>query len=211
MMEKVKEFIGEMMEKEYEYEEGEEWIQTYSGRRFTPLKPNVDAIVIQDIAHALSMQCRFSGHIREFYSVAQHSVLVSYFCDREDAIWGLLHDATEAYLVDIPRPLKVSGKFEKYVEYERVMQGAISKKFGIGKEEPESVKEADRRMCITEAAQFLKLREDWGRVDERYPIRIEALGHKEAKELFIKRYLELTGNMEAYKYYKYYDGGYERE
>jgi len=64
----------------------EAWIQTYSGRRFNPTRPHIDAIVIQDIAHSLSMQCRFSGHCKKFYSVAQHSVLVSYLCNQEDAL-----------------------------------------------------------------------------------------------------------------------------
>src|ERR1700727_175318 len=61
------------------------WLKTHSGRRFCPTNPNPDSIVIQDIAHALSMICRFGGHSSRFYSVGQHSVLVSYICDRKDA------------------------------------------------------------------------------------------------------------------------------
>src|ERR1035437_8999101 len=59
-----------------DFDEDQAWIQTYSGRRFCPLSPNPDAIVLQDIAHSLAMQCRFNGHCKKFYSVAQHSVYV---------------------------------------------------------------------------------------------------------------------------------------
>lgn len=81
-------------------------IVTFTGRVIEPLNPDPAEIDILDIAHALSNQCRFTGHTNEFYSVAQHSVLVSRHCAPEDALWGLLHDASEAYLADIPRPVK---------------------------------------------------------------------------------------------------------
>ena len=82
---------------------------TTSPRRWAG--PNPDDIRIEDIAHALSNQCRFAGHAREFYSVAEHSVHVSQLCLPEHALWGLLHDASEAYLVDLPRPLKLLPEF----------------------------------------------------------------------------------------------------
>ena len=138
------------------------WIQTHSGRRFNPIKPNPDAIVIQDIAHALSMQCRFSGHCKDFYSVAQHSVLVSYICDSQDALWGLMHDASEAYLVDVPRPLKRSGKFQAYLDFEEVMTQAICRRFGLPFKEPPSVKRADTILLATEARDLMSpLHPDW--------------------------------------------------
>ena len=70
-------------------------IGTYTGGTFDILNPRVEDVRIEDIAHALSQQCRFTGHTRLFYSVAQHSFLASYLCDSVDALWGLLHDATE--------------------------------------------------------------------------------------------------------------------
>jgi hypothetical protein len=70
-------------------------ITTFSDVRFWPLLPNPDDIRIEDIAHALSNQCRFAGHAREFYSVAEHCVRVSQLCRPEEALWGLLHDASE--------------------------------------------------------------------------------------------------------------------
>ena len=87
------------------------YIQTVSGRRVNPLDPSPADIDVHDIAVALSNQCRFGGHTRRYYSVAQHACIVSdQMLERgssaHDALWGLLHDASEAYLVDLPHPLK---------------------------------------------------------------------------------------------------------
>ena len=158
----------------YNFDPEASWIQTYSGRRFNPTNPNADAIVIQDIAHSLSMQCRFSGHCSSFYSVAQHSVLVSYLCDQEDAFWGLLHDASEAYLVDIPRPLKHSGNFDAYLKFEKIMQKAICKRFGLPQKEPPSVKYADTLVLATEARDLMSPRHpDWVQPCQPAPFKID--------------------------------------
>lgn len=179
------------------------WIQTHSGARFSPLNPVPEAIIIQDIAHALSMQCRFSGHVNEFYSVAQHSVNVSYVCDAQDALWGLLHDATEAYLIDVPSPLKRSGKFEEFVKMEAIMQTAICKRFGLEDKEPASVKKADKLMVVTEARDLMcPLRPDWNQVCEPLPFHIVPLPQRQAKELFLKRYFQLIGHPEYYEEYR---------
>lgn len=87
------------------------WIQTVSGRQFWPLEPKADDVDIGDIAHALSMKCRYSGHTQKFYSVAEHSVHIANKAlldgwSPHTALWGLLHDAAEAYLPDIARPIK---------------------------------------------------------------------------------------------------------
>ncbi|MBF0401346.1 MAG: phosphohydrolase [Magnetococcales bacterium] len=82
------------------------WIQTFTGRQFWPQDARKNDINIRDIAHSLSMKCRFNGHCRAFYSVAEHSVHVSRIVAPEFALWGLLHDAAESYISDVPRPIK---------------------------------------------------------------------------------------------------------
>ena len=188
------------------YHPAEAWIQTYSGRRFNPTRPVVDAIVIQDIAHSLSMQCRFSGHVKKFYSVAQHCVNVSYICDNADAMWGLLHDASEAYLVDIPSPLKRTGYFDAYKTLEIQMQQAICERFGLPKTEPPSVKKADVILLATEARDLMSpLHSDWIQPCEPLPFKIEPLSQQDAKNLFMKRFFELSGTPNLYDHYLRYE------
>ncbi|MEE9393747.1 MAG: metal-dependent phosphohydrolase [Planctomycetota bacterium] len=123
-------------------------IMTASGRIVEFLDPQPDQIDVDDIAHALAMQCRFGGHTREFYSIAEHSVYVSLACDKADALYGLLHDASEAYLVDVPKPIK--QRLPDYQAIETPLQRAIYARFGLSEETPASVKEADRRALVTE-------------------------------------------------------------
>ena len=172
---------------------GDAWIQTHSGRRFSPTNPDHNAIVLQDIAHSLSMQCRFSGHSKKFYSVGQHSVLVSYICDSSDALWGLLHDASEAYCVDVPRPLKRSGLLQGYIDIENRVQEAVCRRFGLAYKEPPSVKIADTQLLATEARDLISpLHPDWTQPVEALPFIIEPWGPEKTKDMFIKRFFELT-------------------
>lgn len=90
------------------------FIQTVSGRRINPFAPVPELIELDDIAQALANQCRFGGHCRSFYSVAQHSCLLSDLLAAREAepvglLSALLHDAPEAYLVDLPHPLNRHG------------------------------------------------------------------------------------------------------
>lgn len=169
------------------------WIQTFLGKKFKPLNPNINDIFLEDIVHSLSNICRFTGHCRQFYSVAQHSVLVSYMCDEEYALQGLLHDSSEYALSDFSNPLKHSGEFENYKFYEKQLQDLIYKKFGVPIDEHPSVKEADTRILCTEARDLLApLHHDWKMTVEPYDFKIVPLAPKEAKELFMFRFLELT-------------------
>lgn len=184
------------------FHKDEPWIQTFSGKRFNPTKPVSSNMVIQDIAHALSMQCRFSGHIKKFYSVAQHSVLVSYICNEEDALWGLLHDASEAYLVDVPSPLKRSGKFDAYLEFEKDVQEAVCVRFGLPLKEPPTVKKADQMLLSTEARDLLvNIRNDWYQSVKPLPFKIIPLPPQKAEALFLNRFFELIGDENGYKDY----------
>lgn len=165
------------------------WIQTFSGRKFFPLNPYIDAIVIQDIAHSLSMQCRFTGHCKFFYSIAQHCVLVSYLCDEIDQLHGLLHDASEAYLTDIPSPLKRTPEFSFYKVAEKHLQSMIYRRFGLSEQEPASVKRADVLMLSTEATNlFQHLHSEWKVPCPPLPIEIKPMTPAEAEKLFLDRF-----------------------
>ena len=113
------------------------YIQTVSGRRVNPLDPSPADIDVHDIAVALSNQCRFGGHTRRYYSVAQHACIVSdQMLERgssaHDALWGLLHDASEAYLVDLPHPLKHRSELgRQYREAEGRLEEVLLERFGL--------------------------------------------------------------------------------
>lgn len=112
-----------------------DWMQLYSGRRFWPLDPRVEDIAIEDIAHALSLICRYQGHSRRFYSVAEHSLLMCRAAterrplDRAEQLQALLHDAAEAYLCDVIRPVKRS--IVGYQEAEHRIERVIQERFGL--------------------------------------------------------------------------------
>ncbi len=135
-------------------------IYTYSGVSFSPLSPSVDDISFVDIAHALSYICRANGHFRSFYSVAQHCLS----CVEEARLRGLpqhiqlaclLHDASEAFISDITRPVK--RQLTEYVVIEKQLQDIIYQRFGLEPEDEEmllAVKEIDDAMLYHE---FLEL------------------------------------------------------
>lgn len=138
-----------------------DWIQTFTGIKFFPLDPKLDDIHIVDIAHSLSKQCRFNGHTNRFYSVAEHSVLmVRRFLSRstpEAKLTALLHDASEAYLSDIPRPLKHLPEFAFYREAENQLQEMIWMRFGVPNYGQPNfmVKDLDQRMLYAEALDLM--------------------------------------------------------
>lgn len=125
-------------------------IRTFTGNTFDYANPSVLSISIEDIAHALSFICRFSGHVKAFYSVAEHSVRVSELCTGENKLWALLHDASEAFCSDLPRPFKRMIGMEPYRTYEKRTMDVICERFGLPREEPAGVKQADMRMLVTE-------------------------------------------------------------
>lgn len=125
-----------------------DWMQTYTGRQFWPLDPRPSEVFIEDIAHSLSLQCRYAGHCKRFYSVAEHSVLLARWLRGKygaiTALYGLLHDASEAYLVDVPRPVKPS--LTGYKEVEAKVQAAVFQRFGLVPDLPDTVHDADNRI-----------------------------------------------------------------
>ena len=141
------------------------WMQTHTGKRFEPSNPMPEMICIEDIAHALSQVVRFGGHGPERYTVAQHSILVArramqlemrrggeHDQQRAVGLWGLLHDASEAYLQDIPSPVK--ALLPDYRAVEASVMRAVTDHFGLDATEPDVVKQADRDLVVTEAAVF---------------------------------------------------------
>lgn len=140
-----------------EHPPGDRWIQTYTGRKFYPLNPSPDDIDILDIAHALAMKVRYTGHCRAFYSVAEHSIHMARFADGyidgpEVALWALLHDASEAYLPDVSRPIK--DQIPGFREWEDAILEAVAIKYDllwpIPPDVQDFVKGLDTRILLTE-------------------------------------------------------------
>ena len=131
----------------------DKYIETYLGKKFHFLDPDPDDIDMEDIAHSLSMQCRYTGHSKYFYSIAEHSMIVADLCDEENALWGLLHDASEAYLTDLASPIKQF--LPEYKKMEKVLMDAIATKFGLELTMPEDVHICDRMALLVEAKELM--------------------------------------------------------
>lgn len=131
-------------------------LQTYSGIAFNVLEPTETDILLPDIAHALSNQSRFGGHLRKFYSVAQHCILVSSLIPRHRAdlkLVGLLHDASEAYLIDVPTPVKRAMPI--YGQIEDKLLNVIAKRFDFNPDLFLQVKPYDKKALEIEARHLM--------------------------------------------------------
>lgn len=168
------------------------WIQTASGKAFYPLNPNPNDIDIDDIAHALAMKCRYNGHTSHFYSVAEHSVHVSFYVPAQYALWALLHDASEAYLPDISRPIKPHMAGFRAIE-DRVMN-AVTVRFGLQMPEPVAVQMADTAILHDEKAALMPHDPlPWNLPGKGLGVRIECWSPTEAKVKFLQRFRALGG------------------
>lgn len=169
-----------------------DWIQTYTARQFWPCDPRAEDICIEDIAHSLALQCRFTGHCTEFYSVAQHSVLVSLQVPPHLAMWGLLHDASEAYLTDLSRPLKrASCLGTEYKLIESRLMFVICERFGLPSEEPPEIKVADNRLLMTEKRDLLRAHGSlpkWSETEKPLEGRVTPWEWRTAEVEFINRF-----------------------
>lgn len=128
------------------------WIQTYSGKFYQYLKRNAHNIVIEDIAHALSLICRFSGQCREFYSVAQHCCIAHDYADSDIKLETLLHDASEAYISDIPRPIKQI--IPEIKELEQFIQVQVASRFKFRWPTMGRIEILDSQLLLAEAQQL---------------------------------------------------------
>ena len=190
---------------------GDTSIRTFTGRTFWPLDPKPEDLDIRDIAHALSLICRFTGHTQRFYSVADHSLRVSYLAEnqvrdswrgilsypdfnghaffREVALWGLLHDASEAYLCDVPSPLKhASGMGQIYRQYEQRLMDVIVKRYDLLPYEPGFVKNADRFLLDTEMRDLML----GDKSTHPHPNAMTPLTSEEAEAEFLRRFYALN-------------------
>lgn len=137
--------------------------------------------------------CRFNGHVREFYSVAQHSVYVSKIVPPQHALWGLLHDATEAYLPDVTRPIK--GHIEGFCDIEYRLMHCIADAFDLYGSMPREVKLADVRLLATEQRDLTNthgLRCPYADTAEPLPFVIKPWAPLTARVIFMQRFRELT-------------------
>lgn len=153
-------------------------------------------VSIETVAHSLALQCRFIGHTRDFYSVAQHCVIVSHLIDKRFALEGLLHDAVEAYTGDIPTPVKSYAP--ELNGLEKRLQRVIRKKFGLSNTEDAQrhVKTCDVRALKAEVRDLIH---PAAHVYFHFPLWmatpsevIRAVSPAEAETMFLKRYRELT-------------------
>ncbi len=177
----------------------EPWIETYSGKKFYFLDPTPDMVDIEDIAHSLSNQCRFAGHVSKFYSVAEHSINVCNLVQRATrddrlSLAALLHDASEAYLIDIPSPIK--QHLPGYKDIELRVMAAVGYKFGFDWPPSEVIHDADQAQLKTEAKWLLPSKgDDWA---HNYPTQMKhgilpkCVAPSIAKELFLGVFESLT-------------------
>lgn len=168
------------------------WVPTWSGAKFWPLSPEPDMFRIADIAHHLSLINRFNGGTRAPYSVAQHSVLVSRVVPGEDALAGLMHDAAEAYLSDVARPMKQLLPEYRAIE-DRIME-VCAEAFGFSWPKPSRVEQADRDLLATEWRDLVRVpRPRWPFEANALEGRIAPWSAARAEREFLERFDELEG------------------
>jgi len=190
-----------------------QWQQTFTGRAFWPLDARAEEIDVRDIAHALACQNRFAGHTRIPYSVGEHSVRCARYVrdrfraryphaslehERQAVFAALLHDATEAYLVDLPRPVKV--EMPDYRHAEARLAGVVEAWAGLprGALEWAIVREADEALLATEKRDLLgPSQRPWGRLPTPLPEVIEPWNWQRAEAEFIELYGALCASLGA--------------
>jgi hypothetical protein len=182
------------------------FIETYTGRAFWPLDPKVEGLSVIDIAHALSNQCRYSGHVRFFYSVAQHCCLLAAWASEHNAdaltcLQILMHDAPEAYLVDIPRPVK--QYMPQYRVWDHQINEVIRQWMGWKDPIPAIIDELDSRIIVDERAALMDTarRNDWGHKLEPIGIDIQPWTPEQAEKNFLIQYAAYS--KQVYGTYQY--------
>jgi uncharacterized protein len=172
------------------------WFQTYTGRQFWPMDPRPGDFDIRDIAHGLANICRFGGHVKQFYAVANHAIFVSHEVPAEDRFDGLMHDSPEAYIGDMVQPFKLF--MPAFKRAEKKIWWAMCVQFGCHEELPPSVKHADLVALMTERRDLLgPAPAPWDPAFEAVEPSdriIEPLSPKAAEVLFLDRFVDLWKN-----------------
>lgn len=173
----------------------EAYIETCTGGKFHFMSPREDEVNILDIAHALSHQCRYTGHCARFYSVAEHSVLVASLVPPEQRLAALLHDASEAYLTDVAAPVKPF--LSSYKDIERGIMDVIAKKFGFPWPASPEIKHADLVALLVEARQLMPSGgEGWresAEIKELPKLQVACMQPQAARLVFLRVFEELSG------------------
>jgi uncharacterized protein len=172
------------------------WIQTYTGKTINIFDIDPSQIEIVDIAHALSMMCRFNGHVTKFYTIAEHSIHVARLLPLHLQLQGLMHDASEAYISDLSRPIK--GSINGYKEIEERLMAAIAVKYGFGWPEDPEVKKVDNRMLATEQRDVMAWCDRaWRLTEPPYEWIIDPMKQEEAEVTFQRCFqtLKLGGKL----------------
>jgi hypothetical protein len=182
-----------------------DWIETYTGRRFWPLDPMPEDVCIEDIAHSLSNQCRFAGHSRGFYSVGEHCVLMAQAAPAKCQLEALMHDASEAYLLDFPKPLKHMPAMSAYREAHARCMDVISKALGCDYSKcKKTIEILDMSMLAAEAKVLMRREEferessspEWGPVwaeemlARPIDVKLQGWSPKESEWQFLKAYAQ---------------------
>lgn len=189
-------------------EQTETSISVLSGRFFDFLRPEEYEYDIEEIATSLSNTCRYTGHVNRFYSVAEHSVLVSRLVPDSLALTGLLHDASEAFTGDIAKPLKelIGPAFK---DIENSIEKAIANHFNLPYPFPPEIKVADKQMYWQERQEVANvgIGDSLWNQDRRATRKVEAKGMAPhmARRMFLARYRELTKLEDKEKVVNLYD------
>ena len=162
---------------------------TYTGKKVYSLEPRIDDISLLDIAHQLSMICRFNGCCRLFYSVAEHSVRGLPLVPERDRLAFLLHDASEAYMADVGRAVK--STIPTYKILERQLLGLIYLKFGVEGYNQELITRADNILLATEGRDLMENTDDWSVIEPPVEHIIEPWSQLRAKEIFLYEFTNL--------------------
>lgn len=167
------------------------WMRTVSGGRFYPADPRPEDFFICDISCGLAHECRYGNQLRNWYDVAQHSVLVASILPQELKFQGLMHDAPEAYIGDMTRPNKL--ELPDYRRLEDRVWRAIATRFGLPFDLDPRVKEADDAVLMAERNHLFPDDKDiWTIKAKPASVVIQDIDYRESERLFLEAFHQLT-------------------